>query len=252
MLPGSMNFPASPRRPTGQFGFLPAPQPLGRTVARAFVSLALVQRVELEAEAAAEGLQDLLDLSLEWLQQQGFAVELEDAERTALDTPLGELPAATREHFGSFAETACVIGWALRRTEVPAFDVDADGSTLADALGWLTEAGVALATAAHLRPREEVSALLDAIGAVHWRLLEHARQPSRISMQRWAATVHDWPQGMTPLDLADGDLALDGRPLNGLDDRSLLRALRRVGERHRAALWLLGQERAYGSVTIGG
>ena len=61
-----MNFPASPRRPTGQFGFLPAPQPLGRTVARAFVSLALVQRVELEAEAAAEGLQDLLDLSLEW------------------------------------------------------------------------------------------------------------------------------------------------------------------------------------------
>ena len=107
-------------------------------------------------------------------------------------------------------------------------------------------------TAAHLRPREEVSALLDAIGAVHWRLLEHARQPSRISMQRWAATVHDWPQGMTPLELADGDLALDGRPLNGLDDRTLLRALRRVGERHRAALWLLGQERAYGSVTIGG
>ena len=25
-----------------------------------------------------------------------------------------------------------------------------------------------------------------------------------------------------------------------------------VGERHLAALWLLGQERAYGSVTIGG
>jgi hypothetical protein len=247
-----MNLPASPRRPTGQFGFLPSPQPVGRTVARAFISLALVQRTELETEPAAEELQDLLDVSLAWLRQQGFADELEDTELAALEAPLGALPEATREHFASFGEAACVIGWALRRTEVPAFDVDADGSEVAEALGWLSEAGVSLATGAHLRPREEVSALLDAVGAVHWRLLEHARQPSRISMERWAASVHDWPQGLTPLELSGADLALGGRPLEGIDDRTLLDALRRVGERHRTALWLLGQERAYGSVTIGG
>lgn len=263
----------APRGPDGQptFGFLPSPPPLPRIAARALISCALAQRVELEPADHAvvdaqtlEGLNELLELSFDWLHQQGLDAELSGSERAALQQPAGTLGEALREHFEHRAEAAAVIAWALRRAPIPAFDVDADAAEIAAALGWLDDAGTTLGSTARLRSREEVGAYLDAVSAVHWRLRQQARSarlidadardedgPVGVSLARWRPDRHAWPEDVTPLQLAaDDDLALQGRSLAEASAQQLLAAWQRVRERHHATLWLLGQQRDYDAIEI--
>jgi hypothetical protein len=136
---------------------------------------------------------------------------------------------------------------------LPAIDVDADAIGTAEALGWLSDAGARLGTTARLRTRDTLMAALDAQAAVHWRLLERTR-PARasISMSRFAPDAYDWPEGVTPFELREGDLVLGGVPLSAATPQGLFAALRRAQERHRALLWLLGQQRNYWDVTLPG
>ncbi len=247
------------------FGFLPSPPPLPRIAARALVCCALAQRIELEPppgvplEAATlEAMNELLELSMEWLGRHGFDSELTGRERAVLQQPVGTLDGPLREHFARRGEAAAVIAWALRRGPIPAFDADADAAGVAESLGWLDDAGAALGHSARLRHRDEVATYLDAVSAVHWRLRQQARPPQdagesyvAISMARWHPDRHGWPDAVTPLELAaDDDLALGGRPIGTLSAPTLLAAWERVRERHRATLWLLGQQRDYDAVEF--
>jgi hypothetical protein len=238
------------KRPTGIYGFLPAPPTLARTAARALVSCAVAQRIELEQEPGPEA-QQLVDAGLHWLQAQGMERELEPVERTLLVTPLGQLDAALRDSFGARAEAACVIGWALRRTFVPGFDADADGAAVAQSLGWLGDDVAALATDTRLRHRDEIAALLDILGAVHWRLRERCASDAAVTMTRWTPGAYAWPEDVTPLELVNEDLALGPVPILELAGPQLFSTLLRIRERHRAASWLLGQERLYGDIGAG-
>lgn len=261
-------------RPPGapmQFGFLPSPPPLPRIVARAMACCALVQRVEVEPppgalvdEETLAGTNDLLQLSLEWLASHGMDAELLAAERAALEAATGTLDAASRERFADAGEAAAVIAWALRSAELPGFDVDADAAAIAHALGWLGDGGATLAMRARLRSREDLGAALDAISAVHWRLRARTEPADAaaatpeldpgsgtVSMARWQPDRYAWPEGMTPLALApDGDLALAGRSIAAATPQQLLAGLRRMRERHRAILWLLGQQRDWDAIDL--
>lgn len=286
-----------PRTRAGQpFGFLPSPPPLPRIAARAMCCCALAQRAEIEPAAdgepeVLEGTNELIDLSLEWLERQGMAAELSVAEREFLAARAGTLDAAARERHAAAGEAAATLAWALRCAPLPGFDVDADAAEVAGALGWLSEGGATLGTRALLREREQVGTYLDAISAVHWRLRERTRpdapagaadtpgdddagpaadanpdadpraqatgEPGAttiggiVSMQRWQADRYTWPDGVTPLALAaDGDMALGGRSLAAATPNELYAALRRVRERHRATLWLLGQQRDWDEILL--
>ena len=121
--------------------------------------------------------------------------------------------------------------------------------------GWLDEAGATLATTARLRSREEHGTYLDAVSAVHWRLRARIDPESAatgaVSMARWQVERFAWPEDVTPLALAeDGDLALDGQPVTAAPPAALLAALRRIRERHRATLWLLGQARDWDAIDL--
>jgi hypothetical protein len=238
------------RRPPGNFGFLPAPPTLARTAARALVSCALAQRVELEMESGTEP-QQLVDAGLQWLREQQLERELEPGERAALLTPLGALTEALRTSFAARAEAACVIAWALRRATIPGLDTDADGAAVAASLGWLDASVAPLATDTRLRHRDEVAVLLDIVSAVHWRLRERLESDARISLSRWAAPAYAWPEDVTPLVLQGDDLALGTTPILQLDGPALFGTLLRVRERHRAALWLLGQQPLYSDIFAG-
>lgn len=278
-----------PRTRAGQpFGFLPSPPPLPRIVARAMVCCALVQRVEIEPPAGAEpvvleGTDDLIDLSLEWLERHGMATEISATEREFLGARAGTLEPAARERHASAGEAAATLAWALRCAPLPGFDVDADAAEVAAALGWLSDGGATLGTRALLREREQVGAYLDTISAAHWRLRERTRPEgprtidlrpdgdaaegdatgatapdpttttlgTTVSMERWQPGRYDWPEGVTPLALAtDGDMALGGRSLADAAPLELYAALRRVRERHRATLWLLGQQRDWDEILL--
>jgi hypothetical protein len=252
------------------FGFLPSPPPLPRIAARALVFCALAQRVEIEPPPGTpldaetlEGMNELLELSMDWLREHGFDSELTGRERAVLQQPVGTLDDALREPFEQAGEAASVIAWALRRAPLPAFDADADAATVAEALGWLDEAGATLGSSAMLRNREDVGAYLDAVSAVHWRLRQAARPAPApghtpaggatvgISMARWHPGRYAWPEGVTPLALApDDDLALGGRSIAEASAPALLAAWQRIQARHRATLWLLGQQRDYDAVEF--
>jgi hypothetical protein len=238
---------------TPHFGLLASPPTLQRLVARGFVACAVAMRVDLEAHRDATEAAQLVSVAQDWLSAQGYAGELESDEAALLDAAPGTLAPASRGRFAAQPEAAAVIGWALQRCDLPAFDSDADGAGIAAELGWLSQAGADLATQGRLRPREQVMALLDALGAVHWRLLEHTRHDAAVvSMQHFSATEHAWPPAVTPCALLDGDLAIGGRALRELTPAALFATLRRVQERHRAALWALGQQRGYWQVALPG
>ncbi|MEZ5487161.1 MAG: DUF4272 domain-containing protein [Steroidobacteraceae bacterium] len=252
-----------PRLPSSnlQFGFLPAPPPLSRIVARAMTCCALAQRIEIEPppgtvldDEARAGTDDLLELSLEWLERHGMAAEPSTAERGVLQTPAGALDGTTRERHAAAGEAAAVIAWSLRCAPLPPFDADADAAAVATALGWLGDSGAALPTQARLRNREDLGTYLDAVSAVHWRLRTAATTPGGgdpVSLARWAVDRYSWPEGVTPLEIAaDGDLALGGRSIAAATPQELYAALRRIRERHHATLWLLGQARDWDAINL--
>jgi hypothetical protein len=233
------------------FGLLASPPPLQRLVARAFIACGVSMRVDLEAHHDHAAATQLLQLAHDWLVAHGHDAELDADEAALLAAAPGTLPTALRERYAAQAEAAAVIGWSLQRCALPPFDMDADGAAIAAALGWLDAEGAELGMRARLRPREQLMALLDALGAVHWRLLEHTRRPdTAVSMQRFGAAQHAWPADVAPCELRDGDLAIDGVSLRELAPMRLFATLRRVQERHRAALWVLGQQRDYWQVAL--
>jgi len=246
------------------FGFLPSPPALPRIAARALVFCALAQRVEIEPPPGTpldaetlEGMNELLELSMEWLGRHGLAAELTGRERAVLQQPVGTLDDALRDTFAHSGEAAGVIAWALRRAPLAAFDADTDAAAVAEAFGWLDDAGAELGSTARLRSREEVGAYLDAVSAVHWRLRRQAEPtqdgdaPSGVSLARWHPDRYAWPEDVTPLELApDDDLALGGRTIGMASPETLLAAWQRIRERHRATLWLLGQHRDYDAVEF--
>lgn len=234
------------------FGLLASSPPLPRLAARAVLSCALAMRADLEAHEDREAAAALMRATREWLAREGFASEADPEERAALEAAPGTLGEAAREQCAARAEAAAVLAWALQRANLPGFDIDADATAVATALNLLRPAGRDLATHSRLRERDAMMSLLDALGAVHWRVLEHTRRPqARVSMQRFAAATHRWPSAVVPCELdAGGDLAIAGCPLRELDALTLLGLLRRVQERHRALLWALGQQRDYRDVAL--
>jgi hypothetical protein len=238
---------------TRHFGPLASPPALRRLVARGFVACAIAMRVDLETHDDTTEVAELMLVARDWLAAHGYATELDPDEAALLAATPGTLARADRERFGAQPEAAVVLGWALQLCQLPPFDSDADGAATAAALGWLTDGGAALATQARLRPREQLMALLDALGAVHWRLLEHTRRAdAAVSMQHFSATEHAWPPDVTPCELLEGDLAIGGRALRELAPATLYATLRRLQERHRAALWALGQQHDYWQVALPG
>lgn len=232
------------------FGFLANPPPLPRIVSRAFVACALVMRVQVDAHPEHGEAADLLGSVRGWLEASGCDGELEPAERTMLDRPLGALPADEAERFGWYGELAVVLAWAIQRCAIPAIGQPADALEVAGSLDWLTEQGAMLRTGARLRPREQLSSYLEVAAAADWRLQLAAASKDHLSMARWRPDRMTWPPDVAPFEILDDDLAVAGKRVTALDARTLLRVARTVRERHRAASWLLGQATVYSGVTL--
>jgi len=231
------------------FGFLANPQPLPRIVSRALIACALVMRVQIDRHPEHGEAADLLGSVLGWLEASGCDEEIEADERAVLDRPLGRLQREEGERFAWYGELAGVLAWAIQRYTLPAIDQPADALDVAGALDWLTEQGKALRTTARLRPREQLSAMLEVVAAADWRLQLAAASKDRLSMARWRADRMTWPPDVTPFAIKDDDLAVNGQAVNAIDGRTLLRTARTLRERHRAALWLLGQSSTYSGVS---
>src|ERR1044071_7544516 len=110
-----------------------------RVSARALVLAAVACRGLIEKDAAKPGAEELRKRVVGWLKDIGVYREMEPAEISLLDTPLGELERKATLNATWRSEGMVVLAWAVGRTELPPVSVECEPSDVANGMGFLDE-----------------------------------------------------------------------------------------------------------------
>jgi hypothetical protein len=183
----------------------------------------------------------------EWLEQHGFASEVEAEEMALLETPLGNLAPQSAYNAQWRVEGSAVLAWSIGALEMPPHDSPADIAGVWSALGLLR--GPILEP--RLRPADELTAMHNRLINIDWRFEIYATSPDALIDFRALRKV-SWfgPFDLAESALANDDLSIAGKPLS-LADKEQARVGRSIArERHRAIAWLLGQERRYSDIRL--
>jgi hypothetical protein len=200
---------------------------------RALVFSAVTMRAYLETERAPDTA-DYHAKMLRWLEARGVMAEFETVELDYVRAAIGGLNARSVQEGLWRAEALGVLAWSLGYGKVPPPDEEVDQLAVSKSLGFMHGAGVLKSPT--LRPRSEITVYAQVARAIHWRLRELALRPGPID---WAATAERLPFLAVPgLALADGDLALGGKPLSQAEAAAVKHAGFIAYERHMAIEWL--------------
>ena len=118
-----------------------------------------------------------------------------------------------------------------------------DPFAVTDSLKFLSDDVGDLLANARLRTPGELHACRELMHAVHCRLRDFLRNGEPKDFSTWLDD--DW---LTTLGLsgrgliADGDLGIEGKPLATVPSESVKRCEWATRERHRASIWLIGEE----------
>lgn len=222
----------------------PRPQ-AGDVLRRALALFSVAARAAIELEGADAGRHARM---LEWLRATGLDAALEPGEAELVQAPPGSLSEAVVRDASWRAEGIYVLAWALGRHPPLAHDRLADPNELAGPLGFLDDAAPGAPVAASLREDHEIDAFLARQLAVHWRLREYSLRPGPMDFAAVVATGGWARLDIDAAALLDGDLAVDGDPLDQAGADAIRRCTSIAGERHRAANWLAGADPVYSRV----
>ena len=168
-----------------------------------------------------------------------------------LCAPLGALYANAVLQSGWYVEGLAVLAWALNLTGFPKHDEQADIYAMADAVWFLDKRAEEVIAAANLRSLSELEAYRELFYAIHARLRQYAR--NRVSSdftlwieQSWLDTL-----GYSLTDLTtQNDLSVDGKPIIQITEECLREVSSIIYERHRAIIWLMGEQPNYSEITV--
>lgn len=175
-----------------------------------------------------------------WTSEMGLDDEIEPDERRLLDTPLGELPDEDGAAASWRAEGLVVLGWALGRNELPAYDQTADASALTRGVGLLSPPDQTVLAAPTARSATEIEAYANQVAAVRWRLVRFELDGAVIDFPAFAATAWFGPLDLSAVRLKRGDLALGRRRIDRATSDARAVASRAAEERLVAVRWLRG------------
>jgi hypothetical protein len=176
---------------------------------------------------------------------------LEPDERAILLAPLGALTERQQRDAGQRIEGASILAWALGKYPLPPHDAKVDPFRVAEALGFLWDEAAGFVRFAQLRDRVQLNAYRDLIYAIHCRLREVERRPQRDDLDHWIEPAWLRALGLARSSpLVDGDLAIEGEPLHRVEPGAVRTVEAVVHERHRAAIWLVGEEPGYWDLTV--
>jgi hypothetical protein len=224
----------------------PAPPAPRRVAERALGLSAVVFRAFAENGAAEPGTANRLEQVLAWIADLDLHAELEPWERTFLETPLGRAHRRAIIDGSWLSEGLAVLGWALRRCELPPHDEQVDPQAVTRSLGLLDrDLARRLVEAPRLRSREEPDDLSLKLLVVHGRLRELSLRPGPIDFPDVAANFWLGPVDISALRLIDGDLAIGDLAISDAAPEAVARARSIALERHRAINWLGGYSTIY-------
>ncbi len=204
----------------------------------------LIESPEIAESKRAARLARLAD----WFWSQEIGHELEDHERTILDTPLGGLDPGTVQTLGDSFDAVAVLAWALRLAEMPSHDCFIDRRYLTDAIGLFSEDAHFIVDSADLRDAIDLRAQADRIMAIHWRLREWQLRPVAVDFAKVASETWFGSMDVSNVPLRSNDLAFHARPIGNADPRLVEHSAATIVHRHRAINWLCGHNAIYSEV----
>lgn len=186
-----------------------------------------------------------------WLDSCNLMEFLEPEERAILLAPMGGLTGEQQQASIWKVEGAAVLAWALGKYPLPPHDVKVEPFKVAEMLGFLWDEAAQYVRYAQLRGRTELKAYRELVHVIHGRLREAEQHPRRDDFG--SSIQPPWLRalGMTRTSpVVEGDLAIDGQPLSRVEP-SLVRTVEEINhERHRAAIWLVGQQEGYWTLSV--
>jgi hypothetical protein len=177
-----------------------------------------------------------------WIESLDVASEIEPAEKEIIYAPLGSLDRQKRDQAAWRAEGLGILAWALGRYPFPKYGKKVDPYELTDKLAFLAEEAAEIILSAQLRPRVELAACRELFYAIHCRLRGFQRRKE-------AKNIADWiePAWLETLEIESplgptGDLRVGDVEIIAVDEEKVNQYEWAVNERHRAAIWLTGEE----------
>jgi hypothetical protein len=153
--------------------------------------------------------------------------------------PVGKLDQRSQIDSTWRLEGLVVLGWALKRFDIPPHDRLVETTPLWRSIGLLKEdAAREMLANPDLRSRDEIRVLRNRLFTLHWRLRDFHVRPRVFDFAEFARTCDFGPLDITGLPLVEGDLAVAGERIDQAPPDDLASAQSAAVERHRAVNWL--------------
>jgi hypothetical protein len=220
----------------------PAPPDAQRVARRALILSAIVCRANSDHDPANPDAIALWNRLKTWMESLDVACEIEPAEKEMIYAPLGSLDKRKRIQAGWRAEGLGILAWALGRFPFPKYGEKVDPYELTDSLAFLAGEAAEIIQSAELRPLTELKACRELLYAIHCRLRGFERHRDARSIAAWIEPT--WLETLeieSPLG-PTGDLKIGDVELAAADEDKVKQYEELVYERHRAAIWLAGEE----------
>lgn len=226
----------------------PAPVHVGQ---RAVILSAIVCRGFLELDADKPETPSMVARITKWLAELDLHGVIEPREATILNCPLGQLESQNAIDATWAVEGLAVIAWALGRGDFPLHDKEVDPYAVTDSVDFLSEDAAELIRSPELRTASELHACRELLYAIHCRLRGYIREESREGFStwiesEWLSTLHIDAEHL----VQDNDLAIAGNPIAGVDMKNVQACEHIIRERHRAAIWLVGEYPLYSELPV--
>jgi len=227
------------------------PRTAAQTARRSLVLSAVVCRCSLESDAAEPDAKAVHLRVLDWLAALDLWQEAEQSEAAMLCAPLGTLETGVVLRSGWHAEGIAVLAWALNLIGFPKHDEQVDIYAVADAVWFLDRKATEVVAAAKLRSPSELEASRELLYAIHARPRQYARNKVPNDFTVWIEKSWLDSLGLAFADLtAQNDLVIDGNPIDQATQERLQEVLSITLERHRAIIWLFGEQTGYSEITV--
>lgn len=212
-----------------------------RVARRALILSAIVCRSNSDHDPTNPDAIDLWGRLKTWIESLDVAAEIKPAEKELIYAPLGSLDDRKRIQATWQAEGFGILAWALGRFPLPKYDQKVDPYELTDSLAFLSEEAADIIKSAELRPRAELNACRELLYAVHCRLRQFFRDKQARSIAAWIEPP--WLETLeieSPLGTT-GDLRVGDVEIADAHEDAVRQHEWAVCERHRAAIWLVGE-----------
>jgi hypothetical protein len=217
---------------------------------RALILSAVVCRASIEAYTDEAYKQQTAEDIHEWFDELKLWPYLEPDEIPTIRAPFGKLPHRLQIQGTWFVEGLAILSWALGRSEFPPHDRKVDPIAITNALEFLHPDAEKLLAAPTLREAEELQAAREWFYDVHCTLRGFLYHKGNGRLADWIGQYLA-VLALDPKTVRYGrSLRFEGRPLREAARERLEEWECVITERHRASIWLVGEEPLYTELPV--